>query len=217
MNGSAPELGSAAIEDLSTTKSCIYYLNEMLPDHSKLVDIKDDHVTVQKGSIRKKIYFVNRDAAGSKKYIPTSENTFHGYKKINDNEYGLKPYQMFKGNAKSVLDFTVNIYDTKGKMEGIRISDIEHNALARDLGLKENDVLLAINNESITSVSKCVRAFINIECSDELFIKILRRDNEIGVTFHLYWEGESSWTPMDVLHSKTVSSLFTTSFAAHLF
>ena len=64
---------------------------------------------------------------------------------------------------------------------------------------------------------KSVYACIDAYHSDELQLKIRRGDKDVSLTYHLYWEGEGSWTPMDVLRSRAVSSLLKNGFSGRLF
>ena len=137
----------------------------------------------------------------------------NGYKKINDREYNLNPYQVFKGEADKVLDFSMKI----SGQDGIKISDVSNNSLARNLGLQEGDVLLAVNKEPVDSLLKGINASINAYNSDDLELKIRRGDRVIDVTYHLFWEGQGTWTPGDVLKSKAVSSLLKNGFFSNLF
>jgi type II secretory pathway component PulC len=216
-HSSMPELSSATIEDTNTGQSRVYKIKEKLPDDSQIVDIKQDHVTLQKSGVRKKIYIFSTGYSGGIKRTTFLENAFSRYKKVSDVEYMLKPYQVFKGDANSILDFSIEVSDKDGRMEGIRISDIKNNALARDLGLKEDDVLLEVNNEPVNSLYKCIKASFNANNSDEIQLKIRRGNKYFYLTYHLYWDGKGLWTPKDILNSKAVSSLFNLKFASHLF
>ncbi len=212
-----PELSRSIVEDLNTGKSRIYSINEKLPDKSIIVGIKPEHITLQKSGVRRKICFPSEGNIGGSKRSTLLEDSFNGFKEINDNEYDLKMYQVFKGDASSILDFSMEVYSQNGQKDGIQISDIEHNALALDLGLQENDVLLAVNNESVNSLLGCIKVCINAYSSDELQLKIRRGDDVILLTYHLFWEGKGVWTPKDVLNSRALSSLFNNALTAGLF
>jgi type II secretory pathway component PulC len=216
-DSSSPSLSRAIIEDLSTGKSGNYAIGEMLPDNSQLAGIQRDYITLQKSGVRKKFYLFSLCCREDVRRDAFIEAAFLGHKKMGDNEFMLKPYQVFSGDANRILDFSIKVSVINGHMEGIRITDINNNALARDLGLKEDDVLLEANNESINSLYQCFRASINANNSDELQLKIRRGDQLIFLTYHLYWEGRGLWTPKDVLNSKAISYLLDFNFAAHLF
>jgi S1-C subfamily serine protease len=103
------------------------------------------------------------------------------------------------------------------RMEGIQITDIKDHALARELGLKEGDVLLEVNDQPINSLYKCFKASFNANDSDELQLKVRRGTQYIFLTYHLFWDGRSFWTYNEVLHSNAISSFLNSGFAAHLF
>ena len=152
---------------------------------------------------------------GKRSFGPGKDPT--GYEKINDNEYNLNPYRVFRGDADRVLDFTMKVSSRDGRMDGIRISNIGDNSLARELGLQENDILLSVNRESVNSILSGIYACINAYNSDDLQLEVLRGDKVIPLTYHLFWEGQGSWTPGDVLRSKAVSSLLRNGIISNLF
>jgi type II secretory pathway component PulC len=216
-DSASPQSSRAIIEDLNAGKTHAYATNENLPDGSQIVDIERDHISLQKNGVRKKLYVFSRHFGENIQHGTLLENVYLGYKKLGDNEFALKPYQVFKGDANSILDFSIKVSAVNGQMEGVRITDIKDNVLARELGLKEDDVLLEVNNEAINSLYKCFQVSFNANNSDELQLKIRRGDNCIFLTYHLYWEGIGFWTPKDVLNSKAIASLLDFDFAAHLF
>ena len=205
-----PESSRATIEDMNTGSSRTYLIQDTLPDDSKLVGIKQDHVVLQKSGVRKRIYFHFQ----SENPLAKSRS---GFREINDGEFDLNPYRAFRGDASSVLDFSMKAHSRNGEMDGIQVTDIEHNPLFQALGLKEGDVLVEVNGKPVDSLLNGVRSGIDAYFSDDLQLKIRRGNQDIILTYHLFWEGQGSWTPMDVLNSKAVSSLFDGEFASHLF
>jgi type II secretory pathway component PulC len=215
MYATTPELSSANIEDLQTGQIGIYSLNKALRDGSELVDIKDNYVTLEKCGVRKKIYMSNGE--GSQSVAVYEEIGSNGYKQIGDNEFVLKPYQIFQGDPNSILDFSVQASGKDGRMDGLKITNINENALVRNLGLIEGDVLLEVNKEPIHSLYKCIKICFDSKYSDEIQLKILRGEKVIFQIYHLYWEGSGSWTAMDLLNSKVGASLLSSEYASHLF
>jgi hypothetical protein len=213
VNEADPGSSSASIEDLGTGSHRIYLLNAMLPDDSRLATIGRDYVVLQKNGVRKRIYLATRRSRSG-----ISEYTSRGFRKIGDGEYNLNPYKVFRGDADSVLDFTLSTAKAaSGEKDGIRVSGIGSDSLARTLGLEENDVLTEVNGEPVDGTIKSIYACIRAYHSDELQLKIRRGDKDVSLTYHLFWEGKGSWTPMDVLRSKAVASLFKNGFAGSLF
>ena len=217
VNNAAPESSSATIEDLNNNTSRIYSLNDTLSDNSRLADIKQDYVVLQKNGVRKRIYIQYSRSNGSRARGFASGNGSNGYEKIGDNEFNLNPYRVFRGDTDTVLDFTMKVSNRDGRMNGIKISDISDDSLARKLGLKENDVLLSVNKESVDSILNGINACMNAYNSDDLQLEILRGDQVISLNYHLFWEGQGSWTPSEVLSSKAVSSLIRNDFFSNIF
>lgn len=209
----APKSSRATIEDTDTGSTRTYYLDDTLPDNSRLVGVKQDYVVLQKEGVRKRIFFnlgsEDRGDAG----VPGAE----GYSRIGNNEFNMNPYRVFKGNADQVLDFSMKIHSSNGDMDGIQITDVRPNTLAGLLGLKEGDVLLAVNNQPVDSVLNAVRACMNAHGSDDVQLKVRRNGRVTTLTYHLFWQGQGSWTSSDVLRSKAVSSLLNEAVLSHLF
>lgn len=203
---------SATVEDMNSGISQVYHINDSLPDNSVLVDINPDYIILQKDGMRRRIYFDPHGNNARGTYRKASNHAFDGYEKIGDREFNLNPYQVFKGDADKILNFSMKVYDQNGSMEGIQISDLKSNTLASGLGLRENDVLLAVNSKSVNSLLNSAKVFVNAYRSDDLQLKILRGEEIVTLKYHLYWDGEGTWTPLDVLSTKTISSFLASSF-----
>jgi len=215
VHDTVPESSRATIEDMQTGSSLTYSINDVLPDDSRLVHINQNYIVLQKNGVRKRIFFNTTD--GNSEGKSRSANRRSGFRKINDSEYDLSPYRVFRGDASSVLDFTMKVHSRDGEMDGIQVSDIKQETLFGNLGLKEGDVLVEVNSKPVDSLLNSVRACINAYYSDDVQLKIRRGDEIISLTYHLYWEGQGSWTPMEVFNSRAVSSLFEGKIASHLF
>jgi type II secretory pathway component PulC len=209
----APKSGRATIEDMDTGSTRTYYIDDTLPDNSRLVAVKQDYVVLQKAGVRKRIFFnFGGEDRGDAK-LPGAD----GYSQINNNEFNLNPYRVFKGDADQVLDFSMKIHSSNGDMDGIQITDVRSGTLADLLGLKEGDVLLAVNNQPVDSVLNAVRACMNAHGSDDVQLKVRRSGRVTTLTYHLFWQGQGNWTSSDVLRSKAVSSLLNEAVLSHLF
>lgn len=205
-----PESGRATIEEIDTGSTRTYALGDPLPDGSRLVEIKQDYVVLEKDGIRKRIFFSygrgGWNASGTR-----------GFAQVGDDEYNLNPYRVFRGDADRVLDFSLQIHSREGDMDGIQVSGIQPGTLAERLGLKDGDVLLEANGQKVDSLLNAVKASMNAHGSDDLLLKVRRDGKVISLTYHLFWEGQGSWTPADVMGSKAVSSLLDESILSNLF
>ena len=211
VHDTVPESSRATLEDMKTGSSRTYSINDTLPDDSRLVNITQDYVILEKSGVRKRIFF---DSPGGRKRSSLRRS---GLKKISDNEFDLSPYKVFRGDAASALDFSMKVHSSNGDMDGIQVSDIKQSSLFRTLGLKEGDVLMEVNNKPVDSLLNSVKACLNAYYSDDVQLKIRRGNKVITYTYHLFWEGQGSWDPMDIINSRAVSSFFDGEFASHLF
>jgi hypothetical protein len=214
VNETVPESSRATIEDVKTGSSRTYSIDDTLPDDSRLADIRQEYVILEKNGVRKRIPF---SAAGADSGKSRSGNWRSGFQKTGDNEFDLNPYRAFHGDAASVLDFSMKVHNRDGEMDGIQVSDIEKSPLLKKLGLKEGDVLVGVNGQSVDSLLNGVKACLNAYYSDDVQLKIRRGDEVIALDYNLFWEGRGSWTLMEVLNSRAVSSLFDGGIASHLF
>jgi hypothetical protein len=214
MYAKTPGLRRANIEDVKTGQTGIYSLDETLPDGSQLVDIKYNYITLEKNGVRKKIYLYTSE---ERRPDIVSEMGWYGYKTIGNNEFALKPYQIFQGDPNRILDFSIQASDKDGYMEGLKITNAKENVLIHTFGLLEGDVLLEVNKEPINSLYKCIKICFDSRNSDELQLKIRRGEKVISQIYHLYWEGSASWTVMDLLNTEAGSSLLSDKFVSHLF
>jgi type II secretion system protein C len=213
----APETRHAVITDPASGITRTFPLHSVLPDDSELVGIEQHHVILQKSGVRKRLdmYAVTgENAVSQRSYLAKAEN---GYNKIGNNNYVMNPYLVFRGDAGSVFDFAMTVYSPNGDMEGIQLSNMKNNIAARELGLRENDIIVSVNNTSIDTVASAVKACRNAHESDEIQLEIRRGEEVISLTYHLFWEGEGSWTPMDVINLKPVSSFLRNVIVRSLF
>ena len=213
-----PTASLAILEDLDTGTVGTYHIQDTLPDNSRLVTIKQDYIVLEKEGVRKRVFFnFGSESGGAPGRDPNAPGA-DGYRRIGDNEYNMNPYRVFRGDADRVLDFSLKIhYDKDGKMDGIQIGDVKRNTLANTLGLKEGDVLLEVNGRPVNSMLNMVMISMNAHGSDDVLMKIRRDGRDVNLTYHLYWDGQGSWTSADVLNSKAVSSLLSGSFIKNLF
>jgi S1-C subfamily serine protease len=106
-----------------------------------------------------------------------------------------------------ILNFSINLKRKNSHIEGLQIGDIEGNALAGELGLKDGDVIVEVNGVPINSLFRCVKACYDAGNSDEVILKIRRENRYVTLKYNLNWEGRANWSTSDVLHSKALSTM----------
>jgi len=78
---------------------------------------------------------------------------------------------------------TVEPYSVSGEVEGLRITDLENIEGAKDLGLREGDVIRAINGQRLDSKKKALQTAMKARSQATLSVELMR-DNKIE-TFSL--------------------------------
>jgi type II secretory pathway component PulC len=197
----------AIIEDLATDTTHTYWLNSVLADNSQLVDIQKHHIILQKNGMRMRLYIHNLSAEQVGEQRAYLEKTQEGFARIGFSEYVVNPYLISRNSVNNLLESGLGISAPNGTMEGIQISGVGSNSLARKLGLMENDVILTVNQKQLDNLSNVIMTGINAHKSDELRLEIRRGDRIIPLTYHLFWEGKSSWNAVDLLNTKPIFSL----------
>ncbi|MBN2338459.1 MAG: PDZ domain-containing protein [Acidobacteria bacterium] len=213
---SAQGASRAVIEDLEAGTTRAYAVPDPLPDGSRLAAIKSDYVVLEKNGVRKRLRLHSRrDARSGPAALETTGA--EGYKRIGEHEFDLNPYRVFRGDADRVLGFSLRASLRGGSMEGVLISGLDSTGPAHRLGLREGDVLLAVNGKPVDSLLNGVRACLIAHGSDDVEIRLRRAGRDVTLTYHLFWQGRGSWTTATVLRSRAVASLLDDASVLHLF
>lgn len=206
--------GRAVIEDLEAGTTRAYAVPDPLPDGSRLVAIKGDYVVLEKNGVRKRLH--SRRGARNGPDAPEATGA-EGYRKIGEREFDLNPYLVFGGDPDRLLDFSLKAALRGDSMEGVLISGLDPAGPAHRLGLREGDVLLAVNGRPVDSLLNGVRACLDAHGSDDVEIRLRRAGRPVTLTYHLFWQGRGSWTAATVLRSRAVASLLDDASVLHLF
>lgn len=213
---SARGAGRAVIEDLEAGTTRAYAVPDPLPDGSRLAAIKGDYVVLEKNGVRKRLRLHSRRGARNGPDAPEAIGA-KGYTRIGQHEFDLNPYLVFGGDPDRVLDFSLQAALRGGSMEGVLISGLDSAGPAHRLGLREGDVLLAVNGRPVDSLLNGVRACLDAHGSDDVEIRLRRAGRPVTLTYHLFWQGRGTWTAATVLRSRAVASLLDDASVLHLF
>ncbi|MBN2337298.1 MAG: PDZ domain-containing protein [Acidobacteria bacterium] len=213
---SAQGAGRAVIEDLEEGTIRVFAVPDPLPDGSRLAAIKSDYVVLEKNGVRKRLRLHSRRGARNGPDAPEATGA-KGYTRIGQHEFDLNPYRLFGGDPDRVLDFSLKAALRGDSMEGVRISGLDPAGPAHRLGLREGDLLLAVNGRPVDSLLGAVRACLDAHGSDDVEIRLRRAGRPVTLTYHLFWQGRGTWTAATVLRSRAVASLLDDASVLHLF
>jgi len=77
----------------------------------------------------------------------------------------------------------VEPYVVKGQVEGLRITGLEEISAAKDLGLKNGDIICVVNGQRVTSMQKAYQIFKKARTQASTDIELLRGDEHQKLSF----------------------------------
>jgi len=90
-------------------------------------------------------------------------------------------------NLASIMqDALIKPYFRRGMVEGFKITRIRNGSLYSQLGLKNGDVLVAINNEKLDDPRKLLTLYDRFKNLNEIKLKIKRRGRQEILSYQLY-------------------------------
>lgn len=76
-------------------------------------------------------------------------------------------------------------YIEAGKIAGFKIAKLEDDGLAKTAGLKEGDVVMAVNNQKLNSFKKAFEIYNNVRNEDKIDVQIKRGKEMKELTYYL--------------------------------
>ncbi|PIU42111.1 MAG: hypothetical protein COS99_01800 [Candidatus Omnitrophica bacterium CG07_land_8_20_14_0_80_42_15] len=77
-------------------------------------------------------------------------------------------------------------YIDEGKFKGIKIESFKDKPMLNKAGLKEKDIVLAVNGESIVSIPSCFKIYEKVKNKPVIYVKILRQGSVKDLKFVMY-------------------------------
>jgi type II secretion system protein C len=98
----------------------------------------------------------------------------------------VKALARLGNNIKTVLKTaTIEPNETGGKVEGLSIKDIGNSAIAAGLGLKDGDIIQAVNDQKLTSVQKAYQVLKKARSESTITVKLIRSGKPETLSFPL--------------------------------
>ncbi len=79
----------------------------------------------------------------------------------------------------SISKLPPEIIDEYDSIQGVLITQVERKSGAYSAGLRKNDIIVGLNDDSITNVSRLQELVARYRPGDEVMIRVVRKDNEI--------------------------------------
>ena len=170
---------TAIIEDLVRKTQDLCHVGDKVKN-ALIKKIARTYVIINTGS-RDEILAMNPDEMG-KKSSPQIQRTGSGKIKVS-----RKLIEHSMSNLASIMqDALIKPYFRRGMVEGFKITRIRNGSLYSQLGLKNGDVLVAINNEKLDDPRKLLTLYDRFKNLNEIKLKIKRRGRQETLSYQLY-------------------------------
>jgi type II secretion system protein C len=188
----SPSVARAVIKDLNTGVIDMYEQGRMIGD-VRIEEICEDSVIFMRNGERKTLRF---NTAGSIGGNDSAVRT-NSYRTINRSnrevEAGLRNrgantgVQTMMGYVRAMLQAaTVEPYVVNDRVEGLRVTGLESIEGARNVGLREGDIICAVNGHTLTSKQKAYQVFSKAKSQGEINLELLRGNELKKLSFSLW-------------------------------
>jgi type II secretory pathway component PulC len=177
----SPEVARAIIKDLKTGALELYKLDQTVAgvriesiEENAVVLVCDGQLTVLKLNIA--------DSSGQLSSPQTPNETSNIVKA----DLPAKNAQTEIGYVEAVLNnAAIEPYSVDGQVEGLQITGLENINIAKDLGLKNRDVIRSVNGHRLTSKQKAFQIFKKAKAQPAIEIDLLRDNNTKKLSFSM--------------------------------
>ena len=182
----SPAISRAIIEDLRTGELGQYKTGEAVLT-ARIENIEKDRIVLLHEGRRKVLYLRSPEVGRGDNDTALTSLQVNAPPPPVDASLPPKPVATLTDRLRHTLTLlakaTVEPYSASGEIEGLRITDLENIEGAKDLGLREGDVIRAINGQRLDSKKKALQTAMKARSQATLSVELMR-DNKIE-TFSL--------------------------------
>lgn len=168
----------AIIEDESKRKQFIYKTNDTVQNATVKMILEDKVVLSVSGSdevlqLQKR----TGSSSTSTRSTTTSVRTTGTTSSVQTTRISLRRTQVESAmeNLSELMTQVTVEYQNKDGVEGLALSNIKPNSLFRRMGLRNGDVLVAVEGQPLTSADQALQLYENLKTSDSASVEINRR------------------------------------------
>lgn len=168
----------AIIRDKSINKEMVLKIGEKLGEFS-LVKIKRAEVQLLKQG---KVYSLKLPLGGGAEFITVlSERE----RLVNRTALGDRYKDLNEAFRAGVVFPNIE----KGRLRGLKIVRINDKEIAARAGVKEGDVVLAVNNHKLENIQQALDIYKEIRTDKKITLKVKRNGKTQSLTYYMNWEG----------------------------
>jgi len=185
----SPTLARAVIKDLKTGVLNLYKIDQIVAG-ARIESIEKDAVVLVCDGQRK-VLRLNIGQSGSNNISQVASsrttNKMSNVARVDLQTKRANTDTRTKiGCVEAILNnAAIEPYFVDGRMEGLRITGLENISIAKNLGLKNNDVIRAVNGHRLTSKQKAYQIFKKARSQPAIDIELLRDNNTKKLSFSM--------------------------------
>lgn len=174
---------SAAIIEISNTKEQkLYHLRDILPDGSAITEIKRQYITLTTKTNQTKHLWINKHKLEYKNKNSIKQISGKSWEVKRDTvDENLNDINSLLKEVRIIPHFTNN------EADGFRLTQIKSTSFIAQIGIKNDDIIKAINDIEIKSPLQAIKALTSFMANetDKIKIKVERNNREINLHYKI--------------------------------
>jgi type II secretion system protein C len=181
-----PEVARAIIKDIKTGVLDSYKINQIVGG-ARIESIEKNSVALVYGGQRMVLKLNIIDSSGNNSATPQTTNEMHKVVKADPSTTKADTNNQTKsGYMEAILNNAViKPYYSDGQAEGLQITGLENISVAKDIGLKNKDVIRSVNGHLLTNKQKAFQVFKKATSQSAIDIELLRDNKTKKLSFPL--------------------------------
>jgi len=181
--------GYAVIEDTDSGKQGIFEVGETVFDGPKLIEVDAQTATILRGNRRIVLEITESQVeSGSSAEGAGATATGGGIRQLGENRYVVDRGEVdhsIENLSQVVTQMRAVPYLKDGKSVGFRVFNIRAGSLFERMGLKNGDIVQAVNGSELDDPSRALALLDEVQTADEIRIDLLRDDRPNTLTYSI--------------------------------
>ncbi len=179
------EIARAIIKDIKTGALDLYKIDQTVAG-ARIESIEENAVVLNCDGQRMVLKLNIASSGGNNQLSPTqASNEMSNVAKADMSpNKAITNTQTKIGYVEEVLNNAViEPYPANGRIEGLQITGLENLSIAKNLGLKNRDIIRSVNGHRLTSKQKAYQVFKKAKSQPAIDIELLRNNNNKKLSF----------------------------------
>ena len=175
----------AYIEDTKEKKQKLFKIGDMIQENVKLSMIMKDRVVLSVSGKEENLLLQERSAGSTATASRSSSSSASRTTSSSSTRRSTVSISLSRSQVNNALEnltelagqINIQPYSEDGT-EGLKLSSIKPNSIFRRMGLRNGDVLTAVDGSQLTSVDQAYKLYEDLKSSDTASVDILRNGRE---------------------------------------